>query len=237
MNKFLQPDDTPVTSERKQMGFDTDTKIEIQTKTIKASEINVGDMVTIQNGTVVMKVPTKLQNTLTVDGSAIFNGAANVGTNVIINTNPLNIPGTMYVGGSAVGTANMICYGTLDVHTPANRIDSIDATPLRVRGADNEVIIRYNLRVSNLYFYENGGNGIHEATGVNVYLADNGGTNSLSVKNSDSVVTFKVPTNGGIWILPTGDAPTATEGAIYYDASNHVLKYRDNTGWKTISAT
>jgi hypothetical protein len=232
LNAFLQPEGAPVTSERKQMGFDTDSNIEIQTKTIRASEINVADLAVISNGTVTMKVPTEIDSSLQVDGSAKFNNAVDFGP-LITYSNPMNVPGTMYVGGSAVGTANMIVYGTLDVHTPINRTNDIDATPFRVRGADNEVVIRYNLRVSNLYFYENGANGIHEANGVNVYLADNGGTNSFSVKNSDNVVTFKVPTNGGMWLLPTSGTPTATEGAMFFDANTHALKYYNGSEWIT----
>lgn len=238
MNKFLQPEGAPVTSERKQMGFDTDNKIEVQTKTIKASEINVADLAVISNGTVIMKVPTELDSSLQVDGSATFNAGINFGTNTITNyPNPMNIPGTTYVGGSASGTGNMDLFGTLRVHTPANRIDNADAWTLQVLSGINQVLIRYDLRVSNIFFYENSGNGIHEYTGVEVYLADSAGTNSFKVKNSDGYTGFQAPSDGGIRLSVQGTPPTAVEGAIYYDSTLHGLKYYNGSNWATVIGT
>ena len=35
----------------------------------------------------------------------------------------------------------------------------------------------------------------------------------------------------------TTSTPTAVKGVIYYDDTNNVIKYRDNSGWKTIETT
>ena len=35
----------------------------------------------------------------------------------------------------------------------------------------------------------------------------------------------------------TTSTPTAVKGVIYYDDNNNVIKYRDNSGWKTIETT
>jgi hypothetical protein len=215
------------------MGFESDIKTEVQTKSIKASEINVADLAVISNGTVTMKVPTELDSTLQVNGSAVFNNTVNLGGTVINNTNPMNIPGTAYIGGSAVGTGYLTVYGTLDVHDPSNRTNSIDEIPLRVEGADNKVTIRYTLSVNQITFYTNSGNGFGESYGIQANLADNIGTHSFHVTNSDSYTTFLVPSDGGIKIVPISGTPTLSEGVMWYDANDHVMKYRDNTGVKT----
>lgn len=43
---------------------------------------------------------------------------------------------------------------------------------------------------------------------------------------------------GTIFLTPQSSAPSVTaEGSMYYDSTNHIFKYRDNSGWQNVGGS